>query len=522
MLPVLQPNNIARHNISQFGGFDVREAAGEQGASAMTNMSSDRYPYAASRKLRYRTATIGGSPLTAFGASDKTYHVVGTTFFYDGVSKGTVTAGVKVFAALNAYIIIMPDEKYYNVVLDEFGSLEATWTGTIAFADGHLYGEDAIANTISTTGAVFPFIAGDAVAISGCTTYPNNNQTSIIREVDATHKILSFYENIFDKGAEGGTVTLSRLVPAMDFICECNNRLWGCKGDSIFCSALGDPKNFYKFDGVATDSYSVDVGSSGDFTGCYSYLGYPIFFKEDSIYKVYGSKPSNYEAMRSATLGTAVGSSKSFAIAGEVLYYQSRVGIMAYTGGVPENIAAPFGEVRYDNGVAGSDGVKYYISTQDSANAWHLFAYDPRYGQWHREDAVQAVGFGWYGNLYMATPTGIWVIGNPVAPAGSTVEASLPWSYETGDMIDGDPNKKDVKKINLRCELETGATLKLEIKYDSAGSWITVKELTAGVKQSYYMPLIPHRNDHYRLKLSGTGDITLHSLTREAGHGSAN
>lgn len=511
----MQPINIVQQG-TQFGGYDVRDAS--NGAANMTNMSSDGSPYAMTRRLRHKTATVA---LTAFGAADKTYYVSGTSFYYDGVSKGTVTAGAKVFAVLNYYIIIMPDKKYYNVSTDVFGSLEATWTGNVTFADGHLYGEDAIANTISTTGDVFPFTAGDAVLISGCTTYPNNNQTSIIREIDATTKILSFYENIFDKGVESGTVTLARLVPAMDFICESNNRLWGCKGDSIFCSALGDPKNFYTFDGVATDSYSVDVGSAGDFTGCFSYLGYPIFFKEDSIYKVYGSKPSNYEAMRSATLGTATGSDKSFAIAGEVLYYQSRVGIMAYTGGIPENISEPFGGVRYDNGVAGSDGVKYYISTQDSADAWHMFVYDPRYGQWHREDAAQAIGFGWYANLYMATPTAIWVIGNPVAPTGSTVESSLPWLYETGDIFENDANKKDVKKILLRCTLEIGATLKIEIKYDG-GSYVTVKELTAGIKQSYYIPLIPRRCDYYRLKLSGVGYVTLHSLTRETGHGSPN
>lgn len=307
----------------------------------------------------------------------------------------------------------------------------------------------------------------------------------------------------------------------MDFICECNNRLWGCKGDTIYASALGDPNNFNKFDGVATDSFAVDVGSSGDFTGCFAYLGYPIFFKEDSIYKVYGSKPSNYEAMPSARLGAAAGSHLSFAVAGETLYYLSRAGIVAYTGGIPENISAPFAGARYKNAVGGSDGIKYYVSMQDSADAWHLFVFDPRYGVWHREDATHVIGFGWYANLYMALAASIWVIGTPSAPSGSTAESSLAWSYETGDITEGDVAKKETVKLIIRCELETSATIKIEILYDSGSTWVTVKDLTAAVKQSYYIPLLPRRCDHYRLKISGTGYAMIHSITRETAHGSA-
>lgn len=517
MLPVMSsPDGIVKHTTSSFGGYDIRETS--QGAVNMTNMSSDDYPLMSVRGLRYKVSTP--TALTAFAAYDKTFYVAGTNFYYDGVVKGAVTAGAKAFAALNVYIIIMPDKKYYKPSDNTFGSLEALWTGTIAFADGLLYGEAAVANAITTTGTAFPFIAGDAVKISGCVTHTANNQTSIIREISANAQSLYFYENILEVGAEAGTVTLSRDVPAMDFICECNNRLWGCKGDTIYSSALGDPKNFNKFDGVATDSYAVDVGSAGDFTGCFSYLGYPIFFKEDSIYKVYGSKPSNYEAMASATMGAAIGSHLSFAIAGETLYYMSRAGIVAYTGGIPSNISAPFDGARYKNAVGGSDGVKYYISMQDSSDAWHLFVFDPRCSMWHREDATHVVGFGWFSNLYMAVANGIWVIGNPIAPVGSVAETSLAWLYETGDITEGDVNKKEIKKLQLRCELDTGATLKLEILYDSGSTWILVKELTAAVKQSYYLPVIPHRADHFRLRLSGTGKVLLNSLTRDTAHGS--
>ena len=95
--------------------------------------------------------------------------------------------------------------------------------------------------------------------------------------------------------SEPGAVTLKRQVPDMDYLCVNENRLWGCKGKTIFASKLGDPFNFYVFDGLPTDSWSVDDLSEGDFTGCATYLGFPIFFKERSIAKVYGTHPSNYQ-----------------------------------------------------------------------------------------------------------------------------------------------------------------------------------------------------------------------------------
>ena len=80
------------------------------------------------------------------------------------------------------------------------------------------------------------------------------------------------------------------------------------------------------------------MGSPGDFTACFSYLGYPCFFKEEYIYKVYGSKPSNFQVMSSASLGVEKGSHKSLAIAGEILFYLSRVGVVAYSGGIPQSV----------------------------------------------------------------------------------------------------------------------------------------------------------------------------------------
>lgn len=150
----------------------------------------------------------------------------------------------------------------------------------------------------------------------------------------------------------------------------------------------------------------MQVGSAGDFTACFSYLGYAIFFKEEMIYKVYGSAPSNFQVMGSASLGVEAGSSLSLAIAGETLFFLTRAGIVAYSGGTTQSVASAFGLERYHNAVGGSDGLKYYVSMQNEAGDWSLFVYDTRLGIWEREDDTQALGFAWDSDLYFLDADG--------------------------------------------------------------------------------------------------------------------
>lgn len=88
----------------------------------MRNLCSDYSPLLAtrSRRMLYKTLQDPGGLF----CWDKLCWVDGTTFYYDGVAKGTVTAGRKTFTALGAYIVIFPDKAYYNTAADEFGNLE--------------------------------------------------------------------------------------------------------------------------------------------------------------------------------------------------------------------------------------------------------------------------------------------------------------------------------------------------------------------------------------------------------------
>ncbi len=524
---MIADDGIRKAQTINFGGYNHTLAAKNGMIYDETNITSDYFPVLSPRSPRYLQSTL--SAPNGLYCNDGIYTVDGTDFKADGVTKGQVSNSRKTFASLGRYIVILPDKKYYDTVSGVLGDIESSVTASATFTDGTYAEEAAEGNTIRAASASFDwsdyFKVGDAVAIGG-SSVSENNKTIIVREIAG--RDLRFYPNSFTTTSAAETLTLAREMPDMDFICENENRLWGCKGDTIYASKLGDIFNWNVFDGVSTDSYAVEVGSAGDFTGCCAFLGYPVFMKEEQIYKVYGDKPSNFQVMGSASLGTAAGAERSFGIAGETLFYLSRTGIVAYNGGIPSNISASFGTERYTDAVGGSDGVKYYVSMKDTSNAWHLFVYDTRYGVWCREDGMHVLDFGWNTELYFLDSTGkLWMNGNARTPAG-TAEASVSSSVEFADLtedVGNSPrygaNKKHIAKLQIRMELDANASVTVQMEFDD-GTWETVKTLTTATKRSYYLPIIPRRTDHFRIKLIGSGNWKLYSLIREVSTGSEN
>ena len=526
----------------RFGGLNRGLGAGDGELADMKNLTSDHFPLLASRAPRVLfkrlwTEPAGARALGGLFAHEELCWVDGDGFFYGGVFKGSVAPGEKVISAVADYIVIMPDKVFYNVFLDKFGSMESVWSGaSLTFTHGLLFEEAAECNTLHAPGVVWSdyFRVGDAVTVAGATLRPGNNKTAVIREISGDK--LFFYEYVFVlDGVDGdvpytesGALSVSRLMPDLLYVCENENRLWGCDERTIFCSALGDIFNFNVFDGLDSDSWAVDVGSPGRFTACVSYMGHPVFFKEDQIYKVFGTMPSNFELIASATLGVAEGCSRSLAIAGETLFYLSRAGVVSYSGGIPRTVGEAFGTELFRDGVGGSDNLKYYVSMRraDVPDTRHrLFVYDTLRGLWHVEDELRAAGFAlWRGRLYFLNQDGeIWAVRRSENDSTENVEFPVEWSVEFADWTDDDPNRKGFSKLQIRLELEPNAFVDIYMMFDSENFWRKVYgTLNPSSKRSYYLPITPRRADHYRLKMEGSGGCLIYSLVRERYSGSEN
>lgn len=363
--------------------------------------------------------------------------------------------------------------------------------------------------TIRRNNGLFHFREGDAVTITGCSENGNNKEAEIIIR-GATDSVLTFDDNAFTEATEDGEVTIKRSVPDLDFICESNYRLWGTHGNTIYSSKFSDPFNFKVFDGLANDSYFVDVGSEGEFTGCVPYSSHICFFKENTLHKLYGTKPSNFQITTVNVYGVQSGSERSMQIVNEQLLYKGVGGVYAYTGGVPELISEKFGNNRYSDAVACCDGEKYYISMKQG-DTWNMFTYDVLKNIWLREDDTHAVDMTFYdGKVYfLAEEGGLYYIDK------TADRSDIEWSATFCTMHETVNERKGYSKFHLRMDLSAGAWLAVDIKTDNDLQWKQVHTTHNEKAKTVSIPIIPTRCDSIDIRLRGKGKCTIKTFIRE-------
>lgn len=321
----------------------------------------------------------------------------------------------------------------------------------------------------------------------------------------------------------------AKTMPVLDCVCVHENRLWGChygtqvnsfdSVNEIYCSALGDFKTWTLSSETSTlpgDPYTASMGDYGPFTGCISHRGYVLFFKENGIYRVSGTKPSNFQITKISDSGLAEGCEKSMEIIDEVLYYKSRGGVYAYDGSLPQKISDNLGNAHYTDAVAGHVSGKYYISMV-SDGVRRLYVYDTQYGLWHVEDGANVRFFTEYeGALYAGVDNDIVCLSGAPAEffAAAEREEEVEWYAETGDIGLGSPYQKYFHRVLIRMDMDVGARVTAELQCDG-GDWTAAMDFTAAHKRSVLLPIVTPRCDHMRMRISGVGNAKIYSISYE-------
>ena len=317
------------------------------------------------------------------------------------------------------------------------------------------------------------------------------------------------FEAVTARKTNEASITLTRLSPDFDFILSVNNRLWGAKGDTVWGSKLGDPLNWNYFDGIAIDSYSVELGTAGDITGIANYNGYPTFFKEDGIYKLYGAYPSAYQVYATATNGVKKGCGKSIAKIGDALFYVSKAGVMMYGGGIPSYIGNELG-VRIGAAVGGTDGRKYYLCADGL-----LYVFDTYMNLWHIEDNINVTAMSYGQELLCGADGEVFNLGYTDAPD----EEDVDWLVQFADAVVGSPNKKGVEKVLVRADCSGGGYCDVFISFDG-GKYEVIRRIDKDTKASTILPIVLKRGDYFSLMLVGHGDVDIYSISYSYYHGS--
>lgn len=600
MLPVINAKKDSIVPLSAFGGLNLNEVIADGEWSDTKNMTNDLYPIFSNRKKRGFVSTLT-KPQGMIGGKYLAY-VDDNKLFYDEayICDLEETNAERQLVMIGAYLCVFPDGKIYNTYTDEVDEIvnetEATGVtislckmdgtkytssntivGTTEPSDKTKYWLDTSSDpvvikmysassamwvSVGTTYVIFEqtgigvgFHPYDAVTFSGVDkgSWIYNdydfNQSNIVYDCGDDYLIVAGFINLNHTNSK--KITFKRELPEMDFVCEKDNRIWGCSSDKheIYACKQGDPKNWNFYGGLVSDSYAVTVGTQNVFTGCASFGGYVFFFKEDGYHKIYGTRPSNYEVQWKPGVGVQQGSSKSIAVVSDFLMIKARDGFYLYDGSM-NFVSTNLGSEPFYEAVGGAYRNKYYVSMRDADYNYKFYVYDIKKKMWLIEDAMNVKYLAYAINgLYLlnAETNELTVINQemiykkifPGDPSldemylypnadffpGNIIsgdfEKDFEWSFTTGDIDAGSPYHKYLKRIILRLWLDTNAKLQIEVMYDSSDEWINVMEYYCTRKRSYEIPIPVQRCDHFRIRFSGFGDMKLFSIAKAIEGGSA-
>lgn len=589
-LPEIAQSNDRVTMLSSFMGLNKNPKITENEFADMKNITNDYFPTIGTRKKRGIAkeftkiqGVLGGA---AFSFVDNSKFYYDESYVCDLESSNVE----RQLVSIGAYVVIFPDGVIYNTQTGDVDYIEnEVTTGTaptltLCRIDGSPY--DAVSGTtppgdttkywidtssnpvvlkmyssntsswvsVGTTFVKFAatdigvgFSDYDAADFTGVDTGSwlyNNwdfNQSNIIYKADDDYLVVAGLINSTHTNSD--VITVKRKMPQMDYVAELNNRIYGCSSANheIYACKLGDPKNWYCYAGLDSDSYAATVGTQEEFTGAAAYRGYVFFFKDSGYHQLYGTKPSNFQISWNPGRGVQVGSSKSVCVVNNYLMFKAREGVCLFDGST-QVISENLGAEPYYDAVAGAYRDKYFISMRDDDYRYRVYVYDTSKGTWCIEDSKTFIFTATTSNAlyliadnqtaYMVNNENMYVKrfpSNDTYPSDDTypgsmlsgqLEDTLEWMMETGDIGTDSPWQKYLKRLDLRVFLTETSKLRIEISYDSTDDWEVLYEYYCTKKRSYSVPLHVQRCDHLRLRFSGFGEFRLFSIAKIIEEGS--
>ena len=575
------------NKLSAFYGLNYNEELKEGEFADTLNMTDAAFPCIRPRDALLVSNALGDVCQGAF-CKRMLATVIDKYLYYGGdyvhpINSVAFTSGEKQLISMGAYIIVFPDWYYYNTEKpSDKGYIEryfATGTGvsttfTLCKQDGTAYATPTVSATapdnpadqalwidssatphtlmqwsdsaamwveiptvyvkIASTGIGAGIKMYDSVEISGITASGSPiqsqlqflNGTMIVYDCGNDYIVVA---GIIDQTATiTDTVHCDMTIPSMDYVCESNNRLWGCKYgivnnepiNEIYACKLGDFRNWRNFMGLSTDSYTVSLGSDGEFTGCVNYLGYPIFFKEGCIHKIYGTTPANYQVQNTIARGVQKGSWRSLCIIDEKLYYKSTVDICVYDGSLPAKISDALGYNMLKNGVFGNIHGVLWMSFCDDNSQVNTYSYNPKSGVWHRHELPRFVFISDDNDGYSGFMSDDAKLYSFVPPEmDEEPDETVKWELKTGRIsyghrITSQNDALRLLKCEIRMRIEKYASVKVYAEYDDSGVFEKAKEFHCSKLNTYVLPVFIHKCDHVRLKIMGSGYTTIFSISR--------
>lgn len=479
--------------------------------------------------------------------------------YLDG--KGTLTAipglsaGDKTLVNIGAYIVILPDWSLINTADAENPvtmAKGAVLTGNLLEYNQNqtkptvsiykLFYVDAPTAEVTASGLA----VGDSVKLSwtygkrkmskqlvinniGIESYTGSGMTSIGFDTSDMPNTMWFY-------TEGRAMdqfrvpritgaTIQRVMPDLDYVVEYNNRLWGCssKNHEIYCSKLGEPLVWGAYSGISTDSWAATVGTDGDFTGACVFNGCVLFFKEDCVHSVYGTKASNFTVTTYTVRGVQKGSAKSLCISEGLLYYKAPEGIFTFNGSASSRFDGKLCVDRDSRTACGTADDRYIVMAMSDGT---VFYYDKLHSVWYTRTLPNVISMhNFSGSLYAITKDSNKamqkvMLTTDVGMSARTAETAF--EAITGELCRGELTSTSsysrkamhtvIKKLTMSLEEwhqqgVSSVQFTVSVQYDG-GDWQTVYSYDGTAEEAdnnvvTLIPTIPMRCQRLRIKISG-------------------
>lgn len=522
MLPALENSKTYRYVQKDFSkGLWHRCGGGQRSVFDCENISTAQHP-ALSPGVPRRSWLFLSDGVQGMHCAD-TLYLASDGELYKSLGEnnmhllGSVSQENKVFGSLGNSVLILPDFKVYDVEKATLTSKRVRLTLTEVLVQNQDYvDQDGIAralvrNTLYCVDFNFLdyFKPGDSVRIEGTA---HNNGYYTVRGVEEHY--LRFDQGSFTT-EDMEVCILIKDAPALSGTCTVGDRLWGYAGNTIYACAPGDVANWYRYDGDAQSSYRVTVADKGAFTACVMHAGHPVFFKSDCMVEVYGDRPSNFALVHTRLSGVAQGSGASLCSVGGSMLYLSHNGVMRCSGSNAKVISEAIGK-RLKNGVAATDGRRYYLCAEDESGTRALYVYDTETDAWSREDDDKGILYlGSMGGDVFAycADNAVYVIGEDATGHGTP--QAMPQSFvEFHPITDKACGEIVPLRLGLRVWCDEDCKLTLWVSYDGE-AWQQRATLQNAGQRLWYVPLSVRACHSLGVRVEGRGNYRICALIGE-------
>lgn len=529
-----QPGRIRheRRGCAVFGGLVGNSQAGATDVRDMVNLVPGGFPALVTGNARPlylavpSSAPSGAVPHGMVFHDGKLVFSLGTELYLStacGISRRLGYAGDtdKRFASYGNLLFILPDKLVYDSSDDSLSpfTVDTGYLTNVTVESHQLLIDTGVLKTLG-------FHVGDGIRLDA-----KDNVASTA--LGGYYRISKLTETCL--GVEGGfpvqgtfTVRVSRVMPDLDGICACGDRLYGFSGRTVYVCEAGNPWNWYRAASSVPDStpFSLTTADGQSFTACTAWQGYPVLFKADGIVRVMGrataagKRVSVSDVMLSEQAGPGIpaGQASTLCELDGALYYCSNFEVYRYAGASPARVDDGLPEGLY--GIcAGTDGRSLFLTVRETNSAPRLYLYRPGRG-WYRQEAVHmpamlqrpaetAAGQGPV--CLMQRSDGYIYVTRSFAPA--LTAGFLPSTVPTPDAMAefGDetsllPDGGRLLTVFVRAVGLTGSQMKVYVRYDGAGDWTLLSTVAGtGREELIRIPVPPRPCSWFRLKLSFSG-----------------